>query len=328
MTFSMDDLLEMVIESSMEYEDMIIEEVEDDEFLESEADEYEDMLRKDREDAAFKKSKAGKKDARKQYVKDRIAEFNAEKSGGGIKGIAKGVTKPATKVFADMDNKISKEGSRKLAHKFTTSADKVAAKEGRPVNNMDYENYRSKVDSKYKVIRVGVVGAEFVIGSTIFMGPLDTAFKAATISNTEAGAKAIESLKENYSAIKESINQFKVAAAPTWTASMIVKANSINKKSESFIKECNRVSSTRPATESSIDDVFAFQTYVREEAGIPVNKEKIDKLEEQIQALDEKYEQAKKKLVEGFYTDDQFDVMTKAHEREVKKLRDKINALK
>ena len=197
MSFSMDDLLEMVIESSMEYEDMIIEEVEDDEFLESEdeLDIYEE---------------------REKTLMDKLHQ---------IDGIQSKI----------MNYKISSDEK---------------AKEDFKNGKITKDEYRNKITT------------------------------------------------EN------------------------------DKMQKRLDKNMELLNSLKTKTESTIDDVFAFQTYVREEAGIPVNKEKIDKLEEQIQALDEKYEQAKKKLVEGFYTDDQFDVMTKAHEREVKHLRDKIESLK
>ena len=197
MSFSMDDLLEMVIESSMEYEDMIIEEVEDDEFLESEdeLDIYEE---------------------REKTLMDKLHQ---------IDGIQSKI----------MNYKISSDEK---------------AKEDFKNGKITKDEYRNKI----------------------------------TTGN--------------------------------------------DKMQKRLDKNMELLNSLKTKTESTIDDVFAFQAYVREEAGIPVNKEKIDKLEEQIQALDEKYEQAKKKLVEGFYTDDQFDVMTKAHEREVKHLRDKIESLK
>lgn len=80
-------------------------------------------------------------------------------------------------------------------------------------------------------------------------------------------------------------------------------------------------------TKNSLSEIFEFQKYICEETGNSIHAEKIESLKKEIEDLNNRYEDAKKNFSRGFYTEDQFDVITKTHERQLKELKRKMKTL-
>ena len=89
-----------------------------------------------------------------------------------------------------------------------------------------------------------------------------------------------------------------------------------------------------PITESklSLSDIFSFKNFVSEmvesENDNKTKKENIKDLSDDVDDVEDRYDDAKKKLVRGFYSDDEFDDVTDDHQKKLSELKDKINKLK
>ena len=57
-------------------------------------------------------------------------------------------------------------------------------------------------------------------------------------------------------------------------------------------------------------------------------KENLKDLSDDVDDVEDRYDDAKKKLVRGFYSDDEFDDVTDDHQKKLSELKDKINKLK
>ena len=89
-----------------------------------------------------------------------------------------------------------------------------------------------------------------------------------------------------------------------------------------------------PITESklSLNDIFSFKNFVSEmvesENDNKTKKENLKDLSDDVDDVEDRYDDAKKKLVRGFYSDDEFDDVTDDHQKKLSELKDKINKLK
>ncbi len=96
----------------------------------------------------------------------------------------------------------------------------------------------------------------------------------------------------------------------------------------------NNSADDETVTESklSLNDIFSFKNFVSEmvesEGGNATKKETIKDLSDDVDDVEDRYDDAKKKLVRGFYSDDEFDDVTDDHQKKLSELKDKINKLK
>ena len=82
----------------------------------------------------------------------------------------------------------------------------------------------------------------------------------------------------------------------------------------------------------SLNDIFSFKNFVSEmvesENDNKTKKENLKDLSDDVDDVEDRYDDAKKKLVRGFYSDDEFDDVTDDHQKKLSELKDKINKLK
>ena len=96
----------------------------------------------------------------------------------------------------------------------------------------------------------------------------------------------------------------------------------------------SEVPDDEPITESklSLNDIFSFKNFVSEmvesENDNKTKKENLKDLSDDVDDVEDRYDDAKKKLVRGFYSDDEFDDVTDDHQKKLSELKDKINKLK
>ena len=96
----------------------------------------------------------------------------------------------------------------------------------------------------------------------------------------------------------------------------------------------SEVPDDEPITESklSLNDIFSFKNFVSEmvesENDNKPKKENLKDLSDDVDDVEDRYDDAKKKLVRGFYSDDEFDDVTDDHQKKLSELKDKINKLK